>query len=233
VTAVQARSLWDVEDVQVMPAVRDMTVGPVAARDVLEFTRRYHYTAMPGNMAWRWGLWHEAVLLGVVTYNLPTRETCASVFGQDHLTHIWHMSRLAMADMAPRNSESRLIGGSLRAITRDFPDIWAVLTYAAADAGHVGFVYQATNAIYTGTGGDTHYYLDRNGHRRGTYATVRGAGRGVTAAIAAELGWTRQQGLAKHRYVYILGTKRQRRDRLALLKLPSLPYPKPPAGEVG
>src|SRR5271165_952801 len=215
-------SLWDVEDQDCMPAVRDMTVGPVAPSDVQEFARRYHYTGVGNNLNWRWGLWHGPVLLGGVSYNMPTRSVCASVFGLEHLHQVWHMGRLILAEAAPHNSESRLIGGSLRAIAREHPDVWAVLTYAATDAGHIGYVYQATNALYTGTGGDPVYYTDRQGQRRGTHLD----GHGVTAARAADLGWTRRQGSVKHRYVYVLGSSRQRRQRLEQLRFPVLPYPK-------
>jgi hypothetical protein len=216
-------SLWDVEDAETMPAVRDMTVGPASVSDVQEFARRYHYTGIGNNANWRWGLWHGAVLLGVVSYNLPTRSVCASVFGAEHLSRVWHMGRLAIADRALRNSESRLIGGSLRAIAREHPEVWAVLTYAAPEVGHVGYVYQATNALYTGLsdGRSVRYYTDQDGKRRGTHLD----GQFVNAARAADLGWCLQQGGRKHRYVYILGCRSERKHRLGLLKLPQLPYP--------
>jgi len=217
-------SLWDAEDAETMPAVRDMTVGAVSAADLREFALRYHYTRSGGAIQYgRWGLWHGFTLLGVVSYNTPTQEARDAVFGREHGHRVWHMSRLVLADAAPRNSESRLIGGSLRAITSDHPDVWAVLTYAATDAGHLGYVYQATNAIYTGTGGDPVFYVDKAGKRWGTQLSdckVR------TAAQIAAAGWTRHVGSPKHRYVYILGSRTQRRQRMALLKLPSLPYPK-------
>jgi hypothetical protein len=217
-------SLWDVEDVAAMPAVRDMTVGPVSTADVQEFARRYHYTGLGGNASWRWGLWHGPMLLGVVSYNLPTRSVCASVFGKENLHRVWHMGRLAVAENAPRNSESRLIGGSLRVIRHDHPNVWAVLTYAAIDAGHIGYVYRATNALYTGLSDvrSVRYYTDRDGKRRAT----RLGGQFVNASRAIELGWQLQQGERKHRYVYILGSRTERRHRLALLRLPQLPYPK-------
>lgn len=211
-------SLFDVENVDTMPAVRDMTVGPVTTADVQEFCHRYHYTATGGSTLWRYGLWHGWVLLGVVSYNLPTRETCESVFGPDHVDKVWHMGRLSMADDAPRNSESRLIAGSLKAITRERPDVWAVLTYAATDVGHIGYVYQATNAIYTGMGGHTTYYVDNKGQRRTDHHT--------NDTRAKDAGWTKHQGGLKHRYVYVLGSKTQRRQRMALLRLEQLPYPK-------
>lgn len=215
-------SLWDVEDTDEAVKVRDMHVAPASTRDVQEFARRYHYTATGGNMSWRWGLYHGVTLMGVVAYNLPTRETCESVFGPDHFDKVWHMGRLALADSAPRNSESRLIAGSLKAIQRDYRNVWGVLTYAATDVGHIGYVYQATNALYTGSGGDSHYYVDAKGDRRSTYL----GGKGVSDTRAREMGWTRHEGGVKHRYLYVLGSKTQRRERMALLRLPTLPYPK-------
>ncbi len=213
---------WDVEDGAERAPVRDYLCSKVSTKDVEEFCRRYHYTGTGGNMSWRYGLWEGATLLGVVAYNLPTRETCESVFGPEHFDKVWHMGRLAMAEDAPRNSESRLIAGSLRAIRDEHPNTWGVLTYAASDVGHIGYVYQATNAIYTGTGGDSHYFTDGRGKRRSTYLV----GKRVGASRAADLGWTRHAGGPKHRYLYVLGNKTQRRERMRLLRLPSLPYPK-------
>ena len=46
-------SLFDVEDLEEMPKVRDMTVGPVSNGDMREFARRYHYTGLPGSSAIR------------------------------------------------------------------------------------------------------------------------------------------------------------------------------------
>lgn len=221
-------SLFDVEDTDAAAVkVRDMTVARVSTRDVQEFARRYHYTGVGNNANWRWGLWHGATLHGVVSYNLPTRSVCASVFGEEHLHQVWHMGRLVLSEDSPRNSESRLIGGSLRAIEREYPNTWAVLTYAATDAGHLGYVYQATNALYTGSAGDPWFYIDSDGRRRGTHLN----GHAVTEARAADMGWTRHKGGPKHRYLYILGSKTQRRQRRALLRYPVLPYPK--AEQVG
>ena len=221
-TAFDERALWDAEDVTEPPKVRDMTVAHATVADVQQFARRYHYTGVGNNANWRWGLWYGFTLHGVVSYNLPTRSVCASVFGDEHLHQVWHMGRLILSDDSPHNSESRLIGGSLREIHREYPHVWAVLTYAATDAGHIGYVYQATNALYTGTAGDPNFYTDRDGNRRGTHLD----GHGVTQERARALGWTLHKGGPKHRYLYILGNKRERRERLALLKLPILPYPK-------
>lgn len=217
-------SLFDVENQTTMPPVRDMTVGPVTTSDIEEFTHRYHYTQTGGSALWRYGLWNGVVLLGVVAYNLPVRNACESVFGPDHYDKVWHMGRLALADNAPHNSESRLIGGSLRHITRDHPNTWGILTYAATDRGHIGYVYQATNAHYTGTSPARPYYIDARGRRHSDYLSGH-----VSPARAASLGWIGHDGDLKHRYLYILGNRTQRRHRHAQLRLPIYPYPKDPS----
>lgn len=215
-------SLFDVAEVETMPRVRDIIVGPVSSADVREFARRYHYAQVEGSATWRWGLWDGPVLHGVVSYNMPTRRACQSIFGAEHFDKVWHMGRLILSDDSPRNSESRLIGGSLRAIERDYPHIWAVLTFADTTVGHIGIVYQATNAIYTGSGGNAIYYTDAAGNRR----SPKCHSGWLSQERVDELGLTRHRGGVKHRYVYILGSKTRRRHRRALLKLPVLPYPK-------
>jgi hypothetical protein len=192
-------TFWELDDEWQPVPVRNTVIAPASVRDVDDFCRRWHYSGTGGNAMWRWGLWAGETLLGVVAYNLPTRAVCESVFGPEHFDKVWHMGRLAMADTAPPNSESRLIAGSLRAVQSDYPHVWAVVTFAAQDAGHVGYVYQATNAIYTGTGGDSTYYIDPDGRRRGTYLD---AGH-VNKTAATELGWEVRDGLPKHRYIYI------------------------------
>lgn len=218
---IQPTLFGDVEDLEVQPRVRDMSVGPVSVADVQEFSARYHYTRTGGNALWRWGLWHAFTLHGVIAYNLPTRDVCQSVFGVEHVHRVWHMGRLVLSDRSPHNSESRLIGGSLREIRRRFPQVWAIVTYADTSQGHIGYVYQATNALYTGTGGDPIYWVDQSGARHSTYYSGH-----VDDARGAALGWTKHRGQLKHRYLYVLGDAKQRAARRALLRWPVLPYPK-------
>ncbi len=221
-------SLFDVEDVEEMPKVRDMIVAPVSNSDVTEFSRRYHYTGLPGNALWRWGLWHGPVLHGVVAYNTGNRGLGASIIGEEHASKVWHMGRLMLSEDSPRNSESRLIGGSLQAIERSDHDVWAVVTFADENHGHIGTIYQATNAYYTGITDMTtrstsrKYYVNEHGEVR-SFRSIRkdAEHRGGIP------GWTMKfSDKPKHRYVYILGNKSERRQRLALLKHPILPYPK-------
>lgn len=48
----------------------------------------------------------------------------------------------------------------------------------------------------------------------------------MTKARALTMGWERMEGLPKHRYVYLIGNKTQRKDSRRRLLLDVLPYPK-------
>jgi hypothetical protein len=215
-------SLFDVDDVASFGAVRDMRVAPVSTGDVDEFARRWHYSHGGGSALWRYGLWDGFTLVGVVAYNLPVRRACEMVFGPDHLHTVAHMGRLVCADDAPRNSESRLIGASLKLLERDKPEMRAVLTFAAQDQGHLGYVYQATNAIYTGTGGYDKTYVAADGR----HISTNGKATNDFAEQLVQSGGAVARALPKHRYLYLLGNKTKRRESLSMLRLPSLPYPK-------
>src|SRR5262245_22549741 len=122
-------ALWDAEN-ETPPRVAEMTIGPATKADCDEFTARYHYSGHGTNQHWRYGLWHDVVLWGIAGFNLPTENVQKSVFGNEHKQHVAHLSRLALAEHAPLNSESRLLAGALHAFHRDHPEFWAVLTYA-------------------------------------------------------------------------------------------------------
>ncbi len=214
-------NLFDVSERGSMSAVRDMVVGPASKNDLDEFCRRWHYMNRGGSVRSIFGLWDENTLVGCVAYNLPTMETCASVFGKDRWHTVFHMSRLVCAENAPRNSESKLIGASLKLLKDARPDLKCVVTYAAQSAGHVGYVYQATNALYTGTGGEKYSYLDEQGDVRSTKQGNR-----VSLAGAEAKGWRRVSNLPKHRYIYLLGTKTEKAESRKLLLLEVQPYPK-------
>lgn len=220
-------SLFDVDNVTEFGPVRDMTVTPVSGADVDEFCRRWHYTHHKGAAAWTYGLWDGFTLVGVVAYNLPTMPACQAVFGPDRWEWVAHMGRLVCADGAPRNVESRLIAESLRLLKRDRPVVRAVLTFAAQDEGHIGYVYQATNAIYAGMADADVYYLDLDGRRR-TRKQNEGPNRNgnLKPSKAIARGWTVHKSLPKHRYIYLLGNRTERREALRLLRYTPQPYPK-------
>ena len=89
-------------------------------------------------------------LIGVAIYGNPVGAAAWSSIS-DVITNsrqVKELKRLFIADHvlhAMRNGESKLISDSIACIKNDFPDVKAIVTYAAPDQHHKGTIYQAAN----------------------------------------------------------------------------------------
>lgn len=210
-----------------------MITVPIPAKDAIAAVREWHYSgsAVAGTARYGW-LTEEGdpapvgTLLGVSIFDPGNHDVRCGVFGPEHYAHVLHHHRLAVRPDVAHGLTSQFLSASLRALHRERPGIWAVVTYADASVGHIGTIYQATNAIYTGVRTKGNLYFRTPD---GTMATVQSLKRYGTwserRAKAAEMGWTEHRSAGKHRYVYLLGTARQRKGYPPML-WPSLPYPK-------
>ena len=111
------------------------------------------------------------------------------------------------------------------------PTPLCVVSYADSDVGHHGYIYQATNWIYTGLGGGTHKYIDGEGNqinnRSINHIILREQGGYIDRKKFDEThNITKEKALPKYRYLKFLGTKKQRREMKDALKQEILPYPK-------
>lgn len=89
-------------------------------------------------------------LIGVAIYGNPVGAFAWNSIS-DVITNsqqVKELKRLFIADNvlhAMRNGESKLISDSIACIKNDFPDVKAIVTYAAPDQLHKGTIYQAAN----------------------------------------------------------------------------------------
>jgi hypothetical protein len=105
-----------------------------------------------------------------------------------------------------------------------------VVSYADTAQGHVGYIYQAANFIYTGLSAKrTDWKIKGREHLHG--ATVADESRGKENRAE----WMREkygddfyleERSRKHRYVFAVGTKKQRIAIVSSLKYKAEPYPK-------
>jgi hypothetical protein len=188
------------------------------------FIREHHYSHGSHNGPMCWGLLDGEALVGVLAFATPCSENVRrSVFGPEYVNRVTELHRLVILDDYGRNTESWFIVRCLRDLKAKRPDLWAVLSFADATEGHVGTIYQATNAIYTGSSGRATFYMDADGRLR----HPRQNGVNITSDRAAELGWQPVKRDGKHRYLFLLpDNKGHRRWLLRQLLLQSQPYPK-------
>lgn len=186
------------------------------------FIREHHYSRSCHNGPMTWGLFDGDRLIGVCAFATPNSENVrASVFGSEHKDAVTELHRLVVLDGTPTNTESWFIRRAIAGLLQYRPGIRAVLTFADGTEGHQGTIYQATNAIYTGTTGRARFYRDGEGRLR----HPRQSGVNITPDLAAERGWTAEMRDAKHRYVYMVGGPAQRRHWRDRLLLAPEPYP--------
>lgn len=191
-------------------------VDVVSYATVKEVLADAHYIGRPGATSIRLGMWLDDKLAGVITYGTIPRPNSRAICGPEHAASVLELTRLALYDWAPRNSESTLIARSFEYIRRVRPDIKILISYADGRYGHVGTVYQATNWIYTGAStGDVIYQCadGRTLHPRTVGWKDLPEGRWIPAGN-------------KHRYVCFLGSAPQKRALRRALLWPALPYPK-------
>lgn len=74
---------------------------------------------------------------------------------------VLELRRLVLLDHVPKNSESKVIGFTLRRIRKLFPEVEKVVSYADPNHGHSGVIYRASNFAYLGLSGRDSGYRDR------------------------------------------------------------------------
>ena len=188
----------------------------------MAMVEQYHYSRRRVGARFSFGLMYDGILSGCVVYSIPASYTlCKGVCGPVYKHNVLELSRLVVTT-AQKNAAGFLIGNSLRGIGDS-----VVVSYADCNShvGHVGYVYQATNWIYTGKGTSEPIWknpLDGtviSYTRRHIDIKARALGFDVS-----ELVKERQSG--KHRYVTFTGSKSFRTNARLALKYQNFPYPK-------
>lgn len=199
------------------------TVEPITKKQADFIVTRRHYSR-------RAPIFWEAFALvdgdglvdGVVVYGQPSPPIQKHAFA-DRDFRLYELTRLVIQTTKP-NAASFLVGRSLRMLSEQ-PS--AVVSYADTDWGHAGVVYQATNWLYTGaTGSGTGAYIF-NGEKIHPTAVVSRFGATDHGRWAKENGAQVIPASKKHRYFYLNGTARQKKEMCSKLRYPVInEYPK-------
>lgn len=185
-------------------------VRRITYADTKPFILDIHYARRMPCIQYAFGLFEGGVLCGCVTYGQPASPNlCVSVAGKENKSHVLELNRLVMLPgFNGDNRASFLVGQSLKML----PNHTFVVSYADQGGwGHVGYIYQATNFLYAGMTKPRTDKWSPSGHARHYDPNCN----------------RRQIRTAKHRYVYLVGDKRERRRMKKELKWEIIkPYPK-------
>jgi len=181
-------------------------VKPIKTFETKPWLLNRHYARRLPSISYAFGLFDEGALVGVCTYGSPASPSlCVGVCGKEHRDKVLELNRLVIETDKP-NSASMLISRSLKMLPK--PSI--VVSYADTAKGHIGYVYQANNFMYTGA------TVER---------TDMGGEEGKHSRHAKDPS-IRVFRSSKHRYIIFTGTKKQKKFLRNELNYKVEPYPK-------
>ena len=122
-------------------------VYEVTANDARPFIMDLHYAKRMPSISYAFGLIEDSRLIGVVTFGSPASDPlCRGVCGDSQKQKVIELNRLVLLENK-KNQASFLVSSAIRKLPK--PKI--IISYADTAQNHVGYVYQATNFLFTGT----------------------------------------------------------------------------------
>ena len=182
-------------------------VKKINYNDTKHFILNIHYAKRMPSISFAYGLFLSNELVGIVSYRSPASPSlCKGIAGINNKSFVIELNRLVLKYNL-KNEASMLVGKSLKLLPK--PKI--IVSYADTNQDHVGFIYQATNFYFTGTTKPRTDMAGKNGKHSRHHLGDK------TKRIFRS---------AKHRYVYVIGNKKDKKKLFKELKYPILNYPK-------
>lgn len=197
-------------------------IKPITYQEAMKIIIEKHYLHRKAPCSFAFGLFEKATnrIVGCITYGTPSSAPLRKgICGEDEKDNVIELTRLWIEDNVPRNAESFLIGNTIPLVNKEI-----IVSFAEIQQGHIGYVYQATNWIYTGLSAKrTNWTIEGVNKHSQTIADK------YTSQELKEIygdKFTLVERPRKHRYVYFNCNKKRKKELLKKLKYPILPYPK-------
>ena len=93
------------------------------------------------------GIYKKEQLIGICTFGSPpSNALCVGVCGEEYKSDVIELNRLCLNDDKEKNVTSYFLSNCLKKLPK--PKI--IVSYADTSVSHTGYIYQATNWLYTG-----------------------------------------------------------------------------------
>lgn len=179
-------------------------------KEAISFLLPRHYSGRKPSITYAFGYYEESKLKAVCTFGKPASNSlCVGVCGKEYSSNVYELNRLCV-DGDIKIQLSEFVSFCLREL-KQFNLI--IVSYADRQMNHNGYIYQATNFIYTGsTKSRTDKYVEGGKHSR-------------------HYDNTKQNGLrkfrsSKHRYIYFTCNKKYKKIFKKELRYKIEEYPK-------
>ena len=198
-----------------------MKVLPIQSAETYDWLLNVHYAKAIPQIMQAFGLFNRNILIGIVTYGLPPSPTlCMGICGKEYANKVLELNRLCLLNNN-KNEASFLVSHSIRQLPK--PSI--VVSYADTSRKHVGYVYQATNFIYTGLTvkrGD--YAIKGQEHKHHKTISMGKTKKELKLKYKDDFYYVERP--RKHRYIFFHGSKTDKKILKRKLNYAVSPYPK-------
>lgn len=180
-------------------------------QEAVDFLLPRHYSGRIPSISKAFGWYIKDELVAVCSFGKPASPSlCTGVAGIENSQYVYELNRLCRVDDLSEQISS-FVAGCLRRLMNEN---WIIVSYADTDMNHNGYIYQATNFIYTGkTKARTDKYTHGNKHSRHYSNDDQNGLRKVRSS--------------KHRYIYFATKNKKLKAKWnAELKYPIEAYPK-------
>lgn len=182
---------------------------------------RKHYAKRIPHIVHCLGLFDaDKVLQGVISFGISASPSLVcGAFNGKYKDIFLELNRLCINDHLDKNVLSFFVGQSLNLLKKPK----AIVSYADTSLGHHGYIYQATNWIYTGLS-DAHKewrMFGSNLHSKPLCEKYNLEERKNNPNKFYFIDRPR-----KHRYFYFVGNRKEKREMRDSLSYAVLPYPK-------
>lgn len=185
----------------------EIVVKRIHPKETHDFILNKHYAQRLPSISFAYGMFFDDKLEGILTIGKPASNAlCEGVCGKEYKEKVYELNRLIVNEGLMPNVLSKFVS----TVLRDLKDKdLIIVSYADEGMNHHGYIYQATNFLYTGKNKErTDKYTEGNKHSR---------------HYNNENNHLRKVRTSKHRYIYFTNNKKK---WTSLLKYKVEPYPK-------
>lgn len=137
------------------------TVDSIKSQETMEWLLKKHYAKRMCSISFSFGLFNnDKVLVGVITFGMPPSSTLSdSICGKNLSNKVIELNRLVINEGLPKNTLSFFVSKAINKINEER----IIVSFADANMSHHGYIYQATNFLYTGVSSNTEKLIDKFG----------------------------------------------------------------------
>lgn len=196
--------------------------------------QNWHYSkAMPMPPLVRVGVWEDGKFIGVVLFSRGASPKLGNPYGLGVL-EVCELTRVALTQH--ETPVSRIVAVAIRLLRKTNPGLRLIVSFADANRGHHGGIYQAGGWIYAGTTAKKFDYVGPNGKRYqsrqiGPSGVVRQFGKTTQTYRRDQCKQIEMHG--KHRYLMPLDAAMRAQIAPLAISYPSRPKGQEPANPAG